>query len=327
MFRRKIVSLAAMAFAVLAIVLGGSAARAATPSNTGNGLRISPVRTDLTIAPGGSQTITVGIQNLTATTESLKGIVDDFTASKDETGTPYILLNGEKAPTHSLKDYVSSLGTVTLAPNEQKEVKVTVSIPKGVAGGGYYGAVRFAPNNTASDKNVTLTASVGSLILVKVPGDVKEQVNIASFDARKDNHASVFFTSNKSLTATVRFQNVGNIQEEPFGKILLKKDKTVLGTYEINNTQPRGNVLPDSIRKFSVPLHVGSFGKFTLEGNFGYGTTGQLLAAKTSFYVVPMAVIVLAIVIILLILFAIFGLPRLIRAYNRRVVRKATGRK
>jgi hypothetical protein len=138
----------------------------------------------------------------------------------------------------------------------------------------------------------------------------------------------VLFTSNKDLKAAARFENNGNVQEQPFGKIILKKGSKVLQTVEINNTDPRGNVLPDSIRRFEVDLNkVGSFGKYTVQGNFGYGTSGQLLSGETTFYVVPLALIILVAVLILVVLFLIFVLPRLVRRYNRAVVRRASRRR
>jgi hypothetical protein len=100
--------------------------------------------------------------------------------------------------------------------------------------------------------------------------------------------------------------------------------KQVGPSYDVNNTVPAGNVLPDSIRKFSIPLKdIGSFGKYTIEGNFGYGTSGQLISAKTSFYVVPIPLIIAALVLLVLIIVAIFEVPRMIRRYNRNVLRKA----
>lgn len=338
MIRRKVLTFISLVLAVATLAAGASPAFAATPhhggTSGGNGLRISPVRSELTIKPGESQTLDVYVENLTSQKANLQGVVNDFTAGKDESGTPYILLNGEKAPTHSLKGYVAAIPNFTLGPKATQHVKVTITIPTGTAGGGYFGAVRFLPQSSSSDKNVNLTASVGSLILVRVPGKIVEQVNVASFDVRRQDAkthqlggASSIFTSNKSLHAVVRFNNVGNVQEQPFGKVILKKGSNVLGTYEINNTNPRGNVLPDSIRRFDVPLKgLGSFGKYTIEGNFGYGTKGQLVTAKTTFYIVPLAVIIGAIVLLLVILFLIFGLPRMIRAYNRRVVQRATGK-
>src|SRR5205085_985778 len=157
---------------------------------------------------------------------------------------------------------------------------------------GYYGAIRFAPHTdsgAADARNVTLSASVGSLVLVTVPGDIHEQVTVASLDARKAVEANqvdsprTIFTDNKNINAVVRFQNNGDVQEQPFGKVMLKNWRgKILATYEVNNGTPRGNVLPDSIRKFSVPLNkLGGFGKYSLVGNFGYGNSGQLITATT----------------------------------------------
>jgi hypothetical protein len=218
-----------------------------------------------------------------------------------------------------------------LQPNEQQTVTVTVTVPKDAAGGGYYGAIRFLPANSGQQQNVSLSASVGSLVLLKVPGNIKDQLSLASlaihqgYTATNDGKSGTIFTSNKNISVVARFQNEGNIQEQPFGKLTLKKGNQTLQTVEINNTTPRGNVLPDSIRKFNVPLNkVGSFGKYTVEGAFGYGTTGQLITGKTTFYVIPVALIIIAVIVILAILFAIFGLPRMIKSYNRSVIRGAS---
>jgi len=165
------------------------------------------------------------------------------------------------------------------------------------------------------------------LVLAKVPGKATENLNVVSFEARRDDRPSSFFFSNKNLSVVTRFENKGNLQEEPFGKVLLKKGNKTLATYELNNIDPPASVLPDSIRKFPIPLtKVGTFGKYKLEGNFGYGNSGQLLSASTTFYVIPVAAIIIFVLVVLLIVFLIFGLPRLVRAYNRRVLRNARRR-
>lgn len=299
----------------------------ATSGNIGNALRISPVRQDLTIKPGSSQTIDVYVENLTTQSITLQGIANDFTANNDESGTPSILLNPNSyAPTHGLKRYIQPISNITLNAKEQKDVKVTITIPAGAAGGGYFGAVRFAPVASDNSKNVSLTASVGSLILVTVPGSINEQLSVAGFGVGKGTTIGSLFTSNKDLQAIVRFRNTGNVQVEPFGKILLKKGDKTLATYEINNTDPRGNVLPDSIRRFTTPLtNLGYFGKYTVQGNFGYGTKGQLLTTSATFYVVPVSLIAAIIGGLIVILFLIFVLPRMIRSYNQRIIRRASG--
>jgi len=283
------------------------------------------------VSPGETKTVTVTVKNVTSATATYKVIVNDFIAGDNELGQPALILDDNKyAPSHSLKRHIAAIPNVTVNPGESKDVKVSISMPKDAAGGGYFGAVRFLAVGGKQGQNITLSASVGSLILVRVPGDIKESMTLASFDVRKSetsNSASSFFTSNKNLYVMARFKNTGNVHEQPFGKIILKKGDKVLQTTEINNTDPKGNVLPDSIRRFSVKLNkVGMWGKYTVEGNFGYGTTGQLISGKTSFFVLPLILIIVGLIVLGLIVFAIFGLPKAIKRYNANVVRKANRR-
>lgn len=315
-----------------AVILAGSmfglrsfTAQAATDNSLttgGNGYRISPVRTDLVIQRGQTKSTTVYLTNLSPSAVTLRVIVDDF-QSKDESGTPALLLSGQSLPRHGLKQYVTvPKGTITIHPGEQKSIIANVTIPASAAPGGYYGAVRFSPTDTSGTKNVNLAASVGSLILVKVPGNVKENVTITTFGVGRGDKPYSLFLNNKDLQAIVKFRNSGDVQEEPFGKILLKKGNSVIGTYELNDTDPRGNVLPDSIRRFTVPLDkVGKFGKFSIEGNFGYGSNGQLLSASSSFYIVPLSLVAAAVVLILLIIAAFLLIPRAVRRHDRRILR------
>ena len=299
---------------------------------SGNAMQVSPVRSDLTINPGETRQLTVSIQNLTKTNSEYQAIINDFVAGNGEDGQPALILDADKyAPSHSLKRYIAKIPNVSVDAGQTKDVKVTITVPKDAAGGGYFGAVRFAPaSGTDPTKNVTLSASVGSLILVKVPGDIVENVKLETFDVRSGKEAtggSSFFTSNKDLYAVSRFKNTGNVHEQPFGKVVLKKGTKVLETIEINNADPRGNVLPDSVRRFNSKLtKVGMWGSYTVEGNFGYGSSGQLVSGKTSFFVLPLLFIVLGLLLVGLVLFVIFGLPRAIKRYNQNVVRKANRR-
>jgi hypothetical protein len=332
--RRKIFASFGIIISALAIVVASGTSAMAATAGSGNALRVSPVRTDLEISPGNSKTIDVYVTNMSSETVTLHPVVNDFVAGNDESGTPNILLDSSKpAPLRSFKKYVSALSDFSVKPNEQHDIKVTVTIPAGADAGGYYGAVRFEPADVDSSKNLSLSASVGSLVLVTVPGDLVEQASIASLETRKVNPQThqesigSFFTSGKDLIGAVRIKNSGNVQVQPFGKVQLKKSGKVIATYEINNTQPRGNVLPDSIRRFEfdISTKATSFGKYTLEANLGYGSKGQLLTSTKSFYVVPVPILITVAAVLLIIAFAVLVLPKMIKSYNRRIVQKATG--
>jgi hypothetical protein len=323
MKRIQLIRMAVVAlFASVTLITPGMVS-AADSVGSSNGMKVAPVKTELVINPGESKTINVSLQNITDGQGTYKTVVNDFQA-KDETGAPSLLLDGKANPNHGLKQYMTVASDVSIAAGAQKDIPVTVTIPKGAAGGGYYGAVRFVPASQANGKNVSLSGSVASLILVRVAGNITENLQIASLDVRKGENAGTLFTSGNNLKASVRFRNSGNVQEQPFGKILLKKGDKVLGTYEVNNTDNKSNVLPDSIRRYDIDLKdVGSFGKYKLEANFGYGSAGQLLSATTTFYVVPLYFIVPAIVLVGLLILAVVLVPRMIKNYNKRILNRA----
>jgi hypothetical protein len=323
---KKLLEVVVLGMTACILLCQGPATAFAAPS-AANGYRLSPVRTDLNIQPGSSDTITVYIQNASSAVENLQVVINDFQPPNNETGYPSLLLNGSQASSHSLKQFATTLNpTFTLQPNQQEAVNVLIKIPSNAVSGGYYGAIRFFPAGSPGTKNVNLSASIASLVLITVPGNLNEQISIVGFGVSEgtstDTH-TVFF-SNKNLQAITRFKNSGNVQEQPFGKVQLKQGSTVLGSFAVNNAAAPGNVLPDSIRLFNVKLNkVGWYGKYKVEGNFGYGSKGQLLSASATFYVIPVLFIILAILIIAFILFLIFVLPRLLRAYNRRVIARA----
>lgn len=322
-------TLTALAVAGIFLLTGGGttalAQSAGSTNGQGNGLKIAPVRNDLTIEKSGSRQVIMYVENITASPLKVRGITNDFIASDDESGEPRIILDeNERAPGNSFKDLVGTLPTLTIQPNERREVRVTLNVPQDATSGGYYGAIRFAPDNGQSDENVALTASVGTIFLVRVPGELKEQLKIEGFDiANAEGITNSLFDSGP-VSVVSRFRNFGNIHVEPFGKFVVKDmSGKVIQETEINNGQPRGSVLPNSIRKFSDKVEQEKlFGRYTVEGSFGYGTNGELLMAKKTFYVIPFKLIA---AVIFGVAFLIFVLPKLIRAYNRSVIQRAQG--
>jgi hypothetical protein len=300
--KSKLFVLTAAIIAVLAsaIAVPVSAQRSSgstTQNSSANSLRVAPVRTDIALDPGASKEITVYAQNLAPTPVQVKAVVSDFEASRDESGQPMVILDDKYAESHSLKRLAKvEPELVTLAPNVRTPVKLKITIPSSARAGGYYGVVRFLPANAIEqdDSGVAISANLGSLVILKVNGDVEEKMTLASMDVRQNDKAGGFFKSNKDIKTVIRFNNEGNIQLQPFGKVQLKdRSGKIIEEHEVNNTDPRGNVLPESIRRFEVDLKkVGSFGKYTVEGNFGYGTKGELLTSSASFWVVPTTYII-----------------------------------
>src|SRR4051812_46882432 len=116
MRRRNVLTSVTSLFAMGTILFGVvTPAFAADSVSGGNGLRISPVSSSLVINPGQSKTLDVYITNITSKKATFQAVVNDFTASSDESGTPALILtDGQSAPTHSLRKFVPALSSVTL---------------------------------------------------------------------------------------------------------------------------------------------------------------------------------------------------------------------
>lgn len=322
MFRRAITSTLALLLLIVSLV---SAPVSGASVTGGNGIKLSPIKYNLSINPGSIKTIVFDVENVTKTTATYKAVVSDFTAD-NVNGTPQLIVNSNKYDPYSIKKFISPIPEFSVKGGQTAQIKVIITIPASTAGGGYFGAIRFLVVNPNTGQTVNISASVAGLILLTVPGPaLNENMTLVSFSTNQNGSNGGLFYSNKGIVAVAKFSNNGNVQLAPFGKITVKNmNGDTIETKTINNSNPPGNVLPGSEREFSVPLsNLGTFGKYTVSGYFGYGNKGQLLSASTSFYVVAPWIIILAVVIVLIILITVFFTPKIFRAWYKRSIRKA----
>lgn len=311
-------AVAAMLFAVI------PAPHAA--AETANVLKVSPVRSDITMNPGESKTVQVTVTNVTKGDISVRPIENDFVAG-DERGTPAIILDTDKyAPTHSLKRFMVPLQDVTIPAGKAATINVVINVPKDAQAGGYFGALRFAPTTPDSGGQVNLSASAASLILLTVSGPVSEQLSMTEFNITQDGKAGEFFNTSNDMQVAVRFANQGNIQLAPWGKVSVKQGDKLVYETDFNSTDPKDMILPDSARRWDIPLKkLGSFGHYTVSATFTYGSKNQTIEVTKSFWVVPMVVIIATVVGVLVLLGLIVAIWLFLRSYKRRILRKHKG--
>lgn len=333
--QKTIATLVVAGFAtLLSLALGShisaqsSTTRERSNSNVSNAMKVSPLRTDVVIRPGEMRKVTVVVQNVTTKVLTLKPIENDFIAG-DENGVPDIILDEDKyAPTHSLKRFMTPLPLITVQPGERQVVEVPITVPATAQAGGYYGAVRFAPASTTSGNNVNVSGSVASLILLTVPGNTVESLQLTDFTIRQDKKEVSRLSSPDNVDVLVRLDNKGNVHVAPFGSINVQKDGKLIYSAKINDLKPAGVILPDSSRKWSIPVEkLGKFGKYEISATLGYGGSGETIEVKKTIWIIPGAYIFFAIVaiaaLIILIVLIIIGL----RAYKRKILRGARRRR
>lgn len=294
----------------------GATAGAAETANT---LKLSPLRTDIDIKPGERRAVKVTITNVTGEAITVHPVANDF-LSADERGTPSLILDEDKfAPSRSLKRFMGELKDVTIPAKQSKTISVMITVPTDAKAGGYFGAVRFTPTSPDSGGQVNLSANVASLILLRVPGEVSEKLELTDFVIQQSGTTGTYFSSPDNLEVLARFENKGGAQAGPFGKISVTQGDKVVYQSDFNNNSPRDVILPDAARRWNVPIEkIGDFGYYTVHATFTYGDKNQTIEVAKSFWVVPMWMVIAAIVGVVLLIGLIFLAVTLVRRRKRR---------
>lgn len=267
---------------VLMLTMGFSKVDA--QSNQAIGLAISPPVSEKQVNPGGQISGTIKVSNPTNQDLNVATSVKYFTA-KGEEGSPDVL-DTEDA-NFSLAKWVEIEKNFKLKSQESKEVKYTINVPKDAEAGGHYGVILFTPSATSgqtatSGSAVAAVSQIGSLFLVSVNGLINYDGKISEFSSNK----KLYLNSTNVVDLVTRFQNLGNAHVKPAGNIIIKNafGKKVA---ELKVNQKQGNVLPQSIRKFTNDWSKKyGFGWYKANVSLTYGD-GQNVSAALMFWIIP----------------------------------------
>lgn len=265
----------------------------------GSGLQVSPVRSDLNVGAGESDSFTVQLNNVTSGTVTAEPVVYDFEPNED--GSPQIIANDKNEnKAVSIKTFLTGLEKTVLAPGEKKSVRYTVNIPKGQPAGAYYGIIVFNAltgnqentTNSGSGGQVALSAGVGHIVLLQVPGEITEKMQLVSVTAgRKDKDGKVTtgsIFSNVPTQVQVNLKNTGNSILRPFGNVSVEKDGKQVANIQLNNADTKASILPNSNRLFTEELKdLKGFGRYIITVNAAYGNGGDILTQKLTVWVIP----------------------------------------
>ncbi|HDQ22716.1 MAG TPA: hypothetical protein ENN28_01950 [Candidatus Uhrbacteria bacterium] len=279
---------------------------------TADAITISPPIIELEAAKGDiiQQSLKVRNEENRAVTYYLSA--ERFIAT-GETGAPEFIGEDVGLATWIKFPYKS----ISIPAGETIELPFAIEVPNYASPGGHYAVVFLStvpPETTKETSQVAIAAKIGSLILVKIAGDIKESAAISEFKTVSDTYASL------PIDFYARVENNGNTHIKPRGTILIKNMwGSVAGSVAVN--EQGGNVLPDQIRKFEAswvknPNSVGAttfwgkyrqqkenyaFGRYKADLTLNYGTAGKVLTASTNFWVIPWHVIIVNLFILIII--------------------------
>lgn len=287
----------------------------ASAQSAGQGLEISPPLIEINTDPGKTVTANIKVRNITKEPLVARPQVNDFVAQGEE-GQAKLLLDEkskEKSP-YSIGGWVGGMSELNIAPGEAKTATISINVPAGASPGGHYGVVRFTAAAPGIDSTgVALSASVGTLVLINVSGDIVDKSYLAEFFTSQNGKRGGFFQSGP-VTFVERLKNEGNTHFKPTGTVRITntfgKEVKVLS---VNATG--GNVLPASVRRFEQTLDKKRmFGHYKAEVNIQY--QGKTLTQTIGFWVIPLKVTALVLGVIILL---VLGL----RFYVKQAVKRA----
>jgi hypothetical protein len=282
----------------LSVLIGVANAQSARP---GSGLSISPLHNQLTLDPGQSTTIKLNIKNITQNQVLAKAYINDFTADND-TGNPVIVTDPNKQLPTSVKKFVK-VSDVPLVVGEKKEVTIPINIPAGTTPGAYYGVLRYqavpAGANAPGAGQVSLSASVGSLVLIQVKGNLVEKAQLSGLRVYNGNRNGTFFFQ-KPNQVGVQISNLGNSFVQPFGKVVVTNTSgKQIYSYEINDVNPRANVLPGSRRVFKDPIkNIDKPGRYKVTASISFGDGSNVLVSQKTFWYLTGSMVAIALAVL-----------------------------
>jgi hypothetical protein len=298
-------------------------------AENGQAFSISPPVVELKASPGQTITTTIKLTNVSGGDLVMQAGFNDF-AAKDETGDPKIIFDDTGSTTYSLKNWLSAPAAFNMQSKETKTLTFPIKVPKDAEPGGHYAVIRFTGTTPELQNGVALSASIGTLVLLEVSGNIKEDASVAEFESATPQFASANFFENGPIGFVARIKNNGNVHVKPTGTIIIKNAfGATVSTVRVNGdpTDPKNppkSILPQSIRRFEQTMpYQWMIGPYTAELSLDYGQ-GKHLKSVASFWVVPYKLIVIVLIIGVA---AFFAGRAAIRRYNANIITKAQSAK
>lgn len=254
-------------------------------------LSISPSLYDMSVNPGQEWRSTLRIINVNDYDLTVYIDVVNF-SPQGESGEgrfqPVIQGEGDGV---TLAEWFTIEREAIVVPREQsKEVPFAVRVPFDASPGGHFAAILVGTRPHSPEPGqakVQTSQMVTSLFFARVAGEIIENGSIREFTT------SDRFLGAPEVTFDLRFENKGNVHLQPQGEIKITNMwGQERGLIPINQTSQFGNVLPESIRKFTFSWKgewsMSDIGRYTAVATLAYGNESRKFTSmQTEFWVIP----------------------------------------
>ncbi len=209
---------------------------------------------------------------------------------------------------------------IVIPPEQTREIPMVITVPDSAPPGGHFAAIQIGtkpPDTIDSTTQVQTSQVVTSLLFLRVSGEINETGSIRSFRATQS------ILEQPEATFELRFENKGNVHLQPQGEILITNMwGQERGRIPVNQYTLFGNVLPQSIRKFSFgwsgEWSLADIGRYQAEATIAYGSESrQFVTSETAFWIIPWKALLL---IVMSIVSFIWFMSWAIKVYVRKML-------
>ncbi len=252
-----------------------------------NAARVTPVRFDMSIAPGQSQEFTLNLSGSKGEySQSLMVYITDLSMARNgafgfertessSSAAKWIKLENQK---------------MTLFENQTKPVKFQVSIPANATPGEYYCIIMVEPEKFTDLKDkvkpimMQMKTRVAVAIILDVPGRVYEKKGEAT-------EVHVLETENL-LKISSTFKNSGNMHLDVIGEATIRSadGRISFGKFNLKasgSSKPKTFILPGAMRDFEGSLdRLLPSGEYRIDVSYNYGYDFKKATRSEKFTVV-----------------------------------------
>lgn len=289
-------------------------------------LTISPTKIEVAVDPGQTAIGEIEVFNEQQEVKTFYTTYENF-EPRGETGAPYFVGGGA-----GLASWIESIKSFDIQPGEKIVVPYSITVPADSTAGGYFAGIFFGtqPPSLNGESEVSIGGKVGTLVLLRVNGDITEEGGLLDFKAGEK-----FLHTTLPVTFSYRFNNNGGDRVVPKGQIVVK-NSFFQNTTTLAVNSSEGSVLPGSIRKFETVWEEGAiaadapffsivkyqlthfhFGVYQAVLDVSWGESNQQGNSKVWMVIVPWQ--------LLLIVGLLLGvLSQGLRLYNRFIISRAS---
>ena len=253
------------------------------------------------IKPGEMKQVEVRVLNSGSKTMTVATDALDFTVGEDGATPVAITETVEGGNRWSLASWLTMTpNEQTLRPGQSGIINVLINVPEDALPGGHYAMITHRPtlgpiSKDSNEASSAINQRVGTLLYVQVEGPINEEAYITNFLIPKfmefgpvpysfvvDNRSDIHITPKMGITI-----------KNMFGK-----------TVETAQLDTR-NIFPFTSRTLDGQWdRIWGFGRYTAEIVMSYGEEGKVVISRTSFWLIPVKLLI-AIGVIFLTLVAI----------------------